>query len=224
MWELDLQQTTPSLSPLIPLYKSLSITTAAVVLWIPLVFVCCKGHLGKGIWKWGREVKTRRQKRGCCCSTCCALQVRSNMCGPSCLDVSSSCAVEHSHPHSRLMMCQFQRLVQNIVQWKPPIVITSVTICHWFFSFSFFFSCRLPSNWHLYICYMYIKWWIGPHRYLLNLIVSKWGTGGYEVQVGTSIRRNGNKLPFCKIRQTLILILDILNVSSLNIGNEHWFF
>lgn len=32
MWGLDLQQTTPSLSPLIPVYKSLSITAAAVVL------------------------------------------------------------------------------------------------------------------------------------------------------------------------------------------------
>lgn len=62
MWGRDLQQTTPSLSPLIPLYKSLSITAAAVVLWIPLVFVCCKGRRGRALGRCRGKWKCKNKR------------------------------------------------------------------------------------------------------------------------------------------------------------------
>lgn len=56
MWGLNLQSTTPSLSPLIPPNKSLSITAAAVVLWIPLVFFL---SATKGVWEGHLEMRNK---------------------------------------------------------------------------------------------------------------------------------------------------------------------
>lgn len=77
--------------------------------WIPLVFVCCKGHRGRAFGD-GKNVKT---KGVAAASTCCALRVRSNMCGPSRLDVFSSYAVARSHRHVRLMMCLLLKMCSH---------------------------------------------------------------------------------------------------------------